>query len=318
MSLPVQTAPRAAAYIYKVSTLFSAILLLLGLAFCGGGDNVGPGDRNVVASVTISPDGLTLPVGGTASLTADVRDTAGAPMANSSVVWTSQSNGIATVSSSGSVSGISPGFTQVIAAAGDKADTVAVLVTDPSSLPATLLLKVNSRLTRTTALPPIGESFEGYQVIGEIPLTFNGTSYVGEGPLPFGGSGFEYRPLLAPCTVWTQTTEPGPVTAAAELRTGNTLADAASLSLSLGQQQPGTDGSGTLTAGPGCPPISTTVPLPNSFFAFFLAFHLGPIQGWQPGVGEPFATYSTTTSREEPGGVTLTEDTRLELFTATP
>jgi hypothetical protein len=55
--------------------------------------------------------------------------------------------------------------------------------------------------------------------------------------------------------------------------------------------------------------------LPNSFFAFFLAFHPGPIQGWQAGVGQPFATYSTTSTRDELGAI-LTEDTRLELFTA--
>ena len=291
-------------------------MLMLGLASCGGGDGIGPGD-SAVATVTISPDGLTLLVGGTASLSADVRDTAGASMASTGVVWTSQSNAVATVSNSGTVTGVAVGLTQVIAALGGKADTVGVAVTQPGALPANLILRVNSRLTRTAPLPPIGESFEGNQVIGDIPLTFNGTFYVGEGPLPYGGSGFEYRPLLAPCTAWSQTTAPGPVTAVAELRTGNTLADVAALSLALGQQQAGTDGSGILSAaGPECPPLSSTVPLPNTFFAFFLVFHPGSIQGWQPGVGQPFATYSTTSTREE-FGVILTEDTRLELY-ATP
>lgn len=310
--MAIQLRTRAAR---RASALFTAITLMLGLASCGGGDSVGPGNGNAVASITITPDGLTLPVGGTAALSADVRDTAGASMANTGVVWTSQSNAVATVSNSGTVTGVAVGATQVIAAIGGKADTVGVAVTALGGLPANLVLKVNSRFTRTVPAPPLGESFEGYQVIGEIPLTFNGTFYVGEGPLPFGGAGFEYRPLLAPCTVWTQTAAPGPVTVVAELRTGNTLADIASLSLALGQQQAGTDGSGTLSAGPGCPPLSQAVPLPNSFFAFFLAFHTGPIQGWQAGVGQPFATYSTTSTRDELGAI-LTEDTRLELFTA--
>lgn len=299
----------------RASALFTAITLTLGLASCGGGDSVGPGNGNAVASVTITPDGLTLPVGGTASLSAEVRDTAGAPMASTGVDWTSQSNAVATVSNSGTVTGVAVGLTQVIAADGGKADTVGVTVTALGGLPANLVLKVNSRLTRTFPLPGIGESFEGFQVIGEIPLAFNGTFYVGEGPLPFGGAGFEYRPLPVPCTVWTQTTAPGTATAVAELRTGNTLADIASLSLALNQQQAGTDGSGTLSAGPACPPLSQATPLPNSFFAFFLAFHTSPIEGWQPGVGQPFATYSTTSTRDELGAI-LTEDTRLELFAA--
>lgn len=110
------------------SALFTAVMLMLGLASCGSGGGVGPGDGDAVATVTVSPDGLTLLVGGTGSLSADVRDTAGASISSTGVVWTSQSNAVATVSNSGTVTGVAVGLTQVIAAVGGKADTVGVEV----------------------------------------------------------------------------------------------------------------------------------------------------------------------------------------------
>jgi hypothetical protein len=109
--------------------LAGLLVLAMGLFACGGGDTGGPGG-GAVASVRIAPDGLTLPVGGTGGLSADVRDVDDVALADTQVTWSSLNGLVASVGQGGTVAGVSSGITQVIAAAGEKADTVAVIVVD--------------------------------------------------------------------------------------------------------------------------------------------------------------------------------------------
>ncbi len=114
-------------------TLLSALALTAALTACGSGGDVGPGDGSV-ASVTVAPDGLTLPVGGQGNLAAEVKDADGALLSGAAVVWSSLDGAVASVSNEGTVAGLSVGLTQVTAAAGEQADTVDVLVIDGLTL----------------------------------------------------------------------------------------------------------------------------------------------------------------------------------------
>ncbi len=116
---------------FRMAVLISAV----SLPSCGSGTDGGNGPGGgAVAHVRIAPEGLTLPVGGSGNLTADVRDAGNVALPDSAVSWSSQTAAIATVEPNGTVSGVSIGVTRVIAAVGEHADTVSVIVVDHLTL----------------------------------------------------------------------------------------------------------------------------------------------------------------------------------------
>jgi hypothetical protein len=119
--------------LYSSTTAIALALSLAQLTGCGGGSDVGP-NPSTIGRVTLQPDGLTLPVGGQGTLTAEVRDADDAIVSNASVSWSSLNPAVASVTGNGTVTGHVIGETQVIAAAGDKADTADVLVIDELTL----------------------------------------------------------------------------------------------------------------------------------------------------------------------------------------
>ncbi len=99
---------------YRLRQSISALALVL--TACGGGDGGGvtppppiPPPAPVVASVEVSPTSFTLQVGGTNQLGAIARDAAGAVVTGRNVSWTSANPAIASVSSGGQVTAVSPG-----------------------------------------------------------------------------------------------------------------------------------------------------------------------------------------------------------------
>ncbi|MGH7459991.1 MAG: Ig-like domain-containing protein [Longimicrobiales bacterium] len=98
----------------------------------GGGTAPEPPDPGV-AAVVITPNELTLPVGGRGQLSAAARDAAGTDVSGS-IIWSSLDQSIASTSSSGEVSGNRAGQTRVVAAVKGKADTVEVTVFDGYTL----------------------------------------------------------------------------------------------------------------------------------------------------------------------------------------
>ncbi len=109
--------------------------LILAAAGCGGGATgptppppPPPPPAPAVAAVTISPQGLTLPVGGQGQLAADAKAANGATVGGVAIGWTSRAPNVATVTNTGLVTGVAAGQTEVIAAAQGKADTVLVVV----------------------------------------------------------------------------------------------------------------------------------------------------------------------------------------------
>jgi len=81
-----------------------------------------------VASVTVSPVTPVVLVGATVPLTATLKDAAGNVLSGRSVTWSSNAPAIATVSSTGLVTGVAAGAATIIATSEGKAATAAVTV----------------------------------------------------------------------------------------------------------------------------------------------------------------------------------------------
>ncbi|MCC6316157.1 MAG: Ig-like domain-containing protein [Gemmatimonadaceae bacterium] len=105
------------------------ILTLVLLAGSGCGDD-GGSDPPAPARIEITPATPTIIAGSTVQLTATVRDAGGAAL-NRPVMWSSQSTGVATVSTAGLVTGVAVGTATISAAADGVVGTVQVVVTPP-------------------------------------------------------------------------------------------------------------------------------------------------------------------------------------------
>ncbi len=84
-----------------------------------------------VFAVMVRPGTAEIRVNGTTQFTVEVIDAFGQRLSGRPVDWTTADPAIATVSSTGLVTGRSPGDTDVIAASGGKSDTVRVRVLSP-------------------------------------------------------------------------------------------------------------------------------------------------------------------------------------------
>src|SRR5207248_2968252 len=84
-----------------------------------------------VASVTVTPASGSLYVGQTVQLTATPKDSAGNPLTGRVVTWSSDNTTIATVSTSGLVTGKGAGSATITAASGGKSGSSAITVTAP-------------------------------------------------------------------------------------------------------------------------------------------------------------------------------------------
>jgi uncharacterized protein YjdB len=86
-----------------------------------------------VATVTVAPSSTSLFVGGTAQLSATLKDSAGGVLTGRSVTWTSSAAGVAAVSASGMVTGASAGSATITASSEGKNGTAAITVRQASA-----------------------------------------------------------------------------------------------------------------------------------------------------------------------------------------
>ena len=120
----------------------------------GGGDDDGDGGTQPpppptpVASVTISPGPATLSVGGTTQLSATMRDAQGNVLTGRTVTWTTSAQGVATVSTTGLVTAVAVGTSQVRATSEGVFAEVAITV---QALPWTLTGSLTTGRTLHTA-----------------------------------------------------------------------------------------------------------------------------------------------------------------------
>jgi len=84
-----------------------------------------------VASVVVSPASVSMRVGVSAPLQAQALDAEGGVLTGRSVTWTSANTAVATVSSTGVVTGVTPGATTITATSGGRTGQAAVTVTLP-------------------------------------------------------------------------------------------------------------------------------------------------------------------------------------------
>ncbi|MFC4456112.1 Ig-like domain-containing protein [Deinococcus sonorensis] len=128
MSKPHQPAP-----LPLTRTLVSVALLIGALSSCGG---AGTPAAAGVGSITVSPATVTVPLGGTAGLSATTKDAQGHTLTNVTYAWKSSNEAVARVAG-GTLTGLQEGRATVTASAGG-VTPVAVNVTAPAAFDLSL------------------------------------------------------------------------------------------------------------------------------------------------------------------------------------
>lgn len=146
----------------------AAALAAPGLAGCPGDGPVEPRPA-AVASVTLSPDAVTLRVGEARTLAATPRDAGGAPLAGRTVAWASSNPAVAEVDGNGAVRGVAPGGPVTITATSEgQSGTAQVTVTlVPVAsvrvvLAADTIFQGSTHPLAATALDSAGNVLAGY------------------------------------------------------------------------------------------------------------------------------------------------------------
>ena len=119
-----------------------AVALLAAALSCSN-DALDP-DRTAVASVVVNPSRVSVGVGASAPLAAEVRDASGALLTGRKIAWATKDPTVATVSDAGVVTGVKPGPVQVAATAEGKSAIVDVTV--------------NPKAVATVRLSPAGDA----------------------------------------------------------------------------------------------------------------------------------------------------------------
>lgn len=107
----------------------TTLIILLAAVLAGCGDAIGPED---VASVTLSPASDTIQVGGTVKLTATLTGKDGKPITTLKINWSSSSNSIASVDTTGLVTGVGPGSATITASVNGASGQAEILVAGPA------------------------------------------------------------------------------------------------------------------------------------------------------------------------------------------
>ena len=116
----------------KVTALSNGTtLVVVSPTCCVAADTVQVSVAQLPQSVSLSPATLNLEVGGSATLSATVRDPKGYTITSPTVTWTSSAASVASVSSAGVVSALTAGSATITARSGTATATVAVSVAVP-------------------------------------------------------------------------------------------------------------------------------------------------------------------------------------------
>ncbi|HUF50970.1 MAG TPA: Ig-like domain-containing protein, partial [Longimicrobiales bacterium] len=124
----------------------------------------------VVATVTVSPATASITVGSSRQLTATPRDAAGNALTGRAVTWSSSNTAVATVSSTGLVSGVAQGSATITATSEGASGTSSITVTPPDPclfvnfLPIAPGQTVNGVLTSTDCRRSDGSFADGYRL----------------------------------------------------------------------------------------------------------------------------------------------------------
>jgi len=142
-----------------VAVLASAVATL---SACGGGGEAPPpttAPPPPVASVTVSPAGPSVVVGQSQQLTATLRDQSGNALAGRSVVWESGGELVATVSTTGMVTGVAAGSATVTATSEGKTGNATVSVIPAPVISTVTFASVAAGGAHTCALSASGAAY---------------------------------------------------------------------------------------------------------------------------------------------------------------
>src|SRR6266576_5081272 len=116
-------------------------LAMISILSCSGDSVTGTGglnsddlsaDATLIASVTVTLGSSSIAVGETTTATSTLRDWRGRILQNRTVTWSSSNNSVATVSSSGLVTGTGAGTAVITAARAGKSGSATITVTSPT------------------------------------------------------------------------------------------------------------------------------------------------------------------------------------------
>jgi uncharacterized protein YjdB len=122
-----------------------------------------------VATVTVSPPAVFVPLGTTTALTATMKDANGNVLVNRAVTWSSSNDQIATVSPSGVVTTVAQGTVTITATSEGKTGTATVSVGPPSVASVTVSPATTSvNVGQTTSLTATPKDANGVVLTGRI------------------------------------------------------------------------------------------------------------------------------------------------------
>jgi alpha-tubulin suppressor-like RCC1 family protein len=137
---------------------------------CGGGGEPGVQQPEAVASVSVTPPTGTIMPTTQLQLTATARDASHRILPGRALTWRSADSTVATVSAEGLVTGIAPGFTQIVATSENKegAATIAVIEVPVASVTVTPIVDTvllgRTRQLVATATDSVGHVLTGRPV----------------------------------------------------------------------------------------------------------------------------------------------------------
>ncbi|UQZ35279.1 glucan endo-1,3-beta-D-glucosidase [Paenibacillus sp. PK3_47] len=153
----------------------------------GGGENPGNPGNVAVSSVTVSPSASQVEVGKSIQLTASV---APANATNKQVSWSVSNSGVASVSSNGSVTGLSTGTVTVTATTADGGKTAVSTITVIQPPPVTVVIGDNVRGLKKT-----GNNLLFYvngATFADLHYKINGGGQLNVAMTPSGSGNFTY------------------------------------------------------------------------------------------------------------------------------
>src|SRR2546422_2243884 len=140
-----------------------AVAAVLLLATC---HNEGP--HAPVASLAVAPQTLTVGVGATAQLTATPRDANGAFLAGRSVTWASSNTAVATVNTTGLVTGVAEGQATITATSEGQSGTAALTVVVPVASVTVTLAPATVAIGQTVQLTATPKDANGNVLTGRV------------------------------------------------------------------------------------------------------------------------------------------------------
>jgi uncharacterized protein YjdB len=125
-----------------------------------------------VATVTVTPSADTIVAGATTQLTATLRDSGGRLVSGKTITWASSNASVATVSTSGLVTGVAPGATTITATADGKSGSAGVLVNSARFAIGDLITPTDTAYIRSE--PRVSATLVGKQPPGSVGTVVGG------------------------------------------------------------------------------------------------------------------------------------------------